>query len=342
MRSGRLRPAQTHRAVRRTRSDGRRLDVRAGRAGAGVRHARFAALRWRSIGPYRGGRVTAVAGVASQPNVYYFGATGGGVWKTEDSGVTWLPVSDGYFFTGSVGALAVAQSNPNVVYAGMGEACVRSNFSEGDGVYKSSDAGRTWTSMGLVQTKQIGRIAVHPTNPDIVFVAALGNVFGPSRERGVFRSIDGGTTWQQRALRERRNRGRRSRDRSARAGHHLRHVLARAAQALGALQRRSRQRTLQVHRRRQHLVRADNAGCPPASRAASVSPCRRSTASGSGPSSRPSTVACSARTMEESSWMRTNDEARIRERSWYYSHIFADTKEHRHGLRADSADLQVV
>ena len=135
-------------------------------------------------------------GIPGQPNVYYFGATGGGVWKTDDAGVSWLPVSDGYFKTGSVGGIAVAPSAPDIVYAGMGEACVRSNFSEGDGVYKSTDAGRSWTSIGLTETKQIGRIAVHPANPDVVYVAALGNVFGPSRERGVFRSRDGGKTWR--------------------------------------------------------------------------------------------------------------------------------------------------
>lgn len=158
---------------------------------------RFGAMRWRSIGPYRGGRVTAVSGVPGQPHTYYMGATGGGVWKTEDGGTSWNAVSDGFFRTGSIGAIAVADANPQVVYVGTGEACVRSNFSEGDGVYRSADGGRTWSSAGLVETKQIGRIRVHPTNPDIVFVAALGNVFGRSRDRGVYRSRDGGRTWQQ-------------------------------------------------------------------------------------------------------------------------------------------------
>ncbi len=157
--------------------------------------ASLAAMRWRSIGPYRGGRVTAVSGARHQRDVYYLGATGGGVWKTDDAGVTWRPISDGFLDRGSIGAIAVADSDPNVVYVGTGEACVRSNFSEGDGVYRSTDAGRTWTHVGLDLTRQIGRIVVDPSNPDVVYVAALGNVFGPSAERGVYRSKDGGRTW---------------------------------------------------------------------------------------------------------------------------------------------------
>src|SRR6185295_16668883 len=133
------------------------------------------ALRWRNIGPFRGGRVTAVAGVASQPLVYYMGATGGGVWKTDDAGVTWKNVSDGFVHSGSVGAIAVAQSNPSIVYAGMGEACLRGNLSSGDGVYKSTDAGATWRHIGLSDSSQIGRIQIHPTNPDIAYVAAVGH-----------------------------------------------------------------------------------------------------------------------------------------------------------------------
>jgi photosystem II stability/assembly factor-like uncharacterized protein len=154
------------------------------------------ALRWRNIGPFRGGRVTAVAGIASQPTVYYMGATGGGVWKTDDAGTTWVNVSDGFFQTGSVGSIAVAQSNPDIVYVGMGEGCLRGNISNGDGVYKSIDAGKTWTRIGLTDTSQIGRLLVHPTNPDIVYVAAIGHPYGPNAERGVFRTTDGGKHWQ--------------------------------------------------------------------------------------------------------------------------------------------------
>ncbi|MGQ0763725.1 MAG: WD40/YVTN/BNR-like repeat-containing protein [Acidobacteriota bacterium] len=153
-------------------------------------------LQWRSIGPFRGGRVTAVAGVVSQPMVYYFGATGGGVWKTTDGGINWEPISDGSVFgTGSVGAIGLSDSDPNTIYVGMGESPIRGNVSHGDGVYKSTDAGKTWKRVGLEDTRQIGRIRVHPKNPDIVYVAALGHIFGPNDQRGVFRSKDGGKTW---------------------------------------------------------------------------------------------------------------------------------------------------
>ena len=143
-------------------------------------------IHWRQIGPFRGGRVLAVAGVTSQPQVYYFGATGGGIWKTTDGGASWIPVSDGQLANGDVGAIAVAESDPNVVYAGMGEACIRGNASPGDGVYKSTDAGRTWKNVGLKDTQQIGSVVVNPRDPNIVFVAALGHQFGPNEQRGVF------------------------------------------------------------------------------------------------------------------------------------------------------------
>jgi photosystem II stability/assembly factor-like uncharacterized protein len=154
-------------------------------------------LRYRSIGPYRGGRVTAVHGVTSQPNTYYFGSTGGGVWKTQDSGNSWEPVADAALKTGSVGALAVSESDPNIVYVGMGEQAIRGNASHGDGVYKSMDSGRTWKHMGLADTRQIGRVRVHPKNPDIVYVCALGHMSGANAERGVYKSVDGGKTWKQ-------------------------------------------------------------------------------------------------------------------------------------------------
>ena len=162
----------------------------------GVDPALFSQMKWRCIGPSRGGRSVAVAGVADQPLLYYMGSTGGGIWKTEDGGNSWNSIGDKFLKTGSVGAIAVAPSDPNVIYVGMGEACVRGNFSHGDGVYKSTDAGKTWTLVGLSDTRQIGKIRVHPKDPNLVYVAALGHVFGANDQRGVFRSKDGGTTWE--------------------------------------------------------------------------------------------------------------------------------------------------
>ena len=157
--------------------------------------ALFGAMKYRMIGPYRGGRATAVAGIPEQPYTFYMGSTGGGVWKTDDAGTSWRNVSDGTFKAGSIGAVAVAPSDPNVVYVGTGSAAPRGNISPGVGMYKSTDAGATWTAAGLEKAGQIGKIAIHPDDPDRVYVAALGTIFGPNPERGVFRSDDGGATW---------------------------------------------------------------------------------------------------------------------------------------------------
>jgi len=157
--------------------------------------AKLDALKWRCIGPPRGGRVVAVAGDPKDRSVFYFGACAGGVWKTTDGGTYWRCVSDGYLGSASISALAVAPSDPNVIYAGTGETAIRLDVSYGDGVYKSTDAGRTWRHLGLRETRFIGRIRVHPQDPDLVYVAALGDVFGANEERGVFRSEDGGKTW---------------------------------------------------------------------------------------------------------------------------------------------------
>ena len=156
----------------------------------------FRALVWRPVGPFRGGRVTAVAGVLDQPLVYYMGATGGGVWKTTDGGLTWQATSDKDFTAGSIGAIAVAPSDPNVVYVGTGESPIRGNLSPGDGMYRSTDAGKTWIKVGLADAGQIAHIAVHPRNADLVYVAVLGHAFAPNATRGVFRSKDGGKTWE--------------------------------------------------------------------------------------------------------------------------------------------------
>ena len=150
---------------------------------------------FRSIGPYRGGRSCAVAGVPGDPMTYYFGGTGGGIWKTQDAGQSWRNVSDGYF-GGSIGAVAVSEWDPNVVYAGGGEKTVRGNVSHGYGMWKSTDAGKTWESLGLDDTRHIGRIRIHPRDPDVVYVSAMGHLYGPNEERGLFRSTDGGATWE--------------------------------------------------------------------------------------------------------------------------------------------------
>ena len=156
----------------------------------------FNGLKWRNIGPFRSGRSLAVAGHADQPLTYYFGATGGGVWKSEDGGNNWKSVSDSTFKSSSVGAITVALSDPNVVYVGMGEADMRSNISFGDGMYKSVNGGKNWQKIGLDKVDAIANIEVHPSNSDIVFAAAMGNPFHPNAERGVYRSKDGGKTWQ--------------------------------------------------------------------------------------------------------------------------------------------------
>lgn len=153
-------------------------------------------LEWRCIGPYRGGRASAVAGHPTDPMVFYFGACNGGVWRTEDGGTYWHNISDGFFGTAAVGALAVAQSDPNVIYAGTGEACIRNDVSSGDGMYRSTDGGKIWRHVGLADTRHIGQIRVHPADPDLVYVAALGHAWGPNEQRGVFRSQDGGATWE--------------------------------------------------------------------------------------------------------------------------------------------------
>lgn len=155
----------------------------------------FRALEWREVGPYRGGRSAAVAGIPQDRETYYFGATGGGVWKSEDGGQRWDNVSDGWF-GGSIGSVAVSEWDPNVIYVGTGEKTVRGNVSHGDGVWKSSDAGRSWEHVGLAESRHVPRMRIHPKNPDLVYACALGHLFGPNEQRGVFRSTDGGKRWK--------------------------------------------------------------------------------------------------------------------------------------------------
>lgn len=152
-------------------------------------------MKWRQIGPFRGGRALTATGVPGDPSTYYFGAVAGGVWKTTDGGASWAPLTDKTPIM-SVGAIAVAPSDPNVIYAGTGESCIRGNISYGDGMYKSMDAGKTWTHMGLEDTRHISKVLIDPANPNVVVVAALGHAFGPNEMRGVFRSEDGGKSWK--------------------------------------------------------------------------------------------------------------------------------------------------
>jgi photosystem II stability/assembly factor-like uncharacterized protein len=170
--------------------------------------ALYQSLRWRNIGPVRGGRSIAASGVRGRKLEAYFGATGGGLWKTTDGGTTWNPVTDGQIDSSSVGAVAVSESNPDVVYIGMGESHIRGNIMQGDGIYKSTDAGKTWTNVGFKTPGfTISRLRIHPTNPDIVYAAVFGNVVAPSPDRGIYRTRDGGKTWQRVLFRDDRTAG---------------------------------------------------------------------------------------------------------------------------------------
>src|SRR5688572_13844651 len=152
-------------------------------------------LNYRLIGPFRGGRSAAVAGSYTNRNTFYFGSTGGGVWKTIDGGSNWKNISDKYF-GGSIGSVSVAPSDPTVVYVGEGESTLRGSVSSGFGIWRSDDAGRSWNNLGLKDTRHIARIVIHPKNPDIVWVAAIGHLFGPNEDRGVFKTINGGKAWK--------------------------------------------------------------------------------------------------------------------------------------------------
>src|SRR5215203_6417583 len=166
------------------------------RSQSSVDPAFFNGLRYRLVGPARGGRVTTVTGVPSQPATFYMGVASGGLFKTTDSGVTWTPITDGKVPVASMGAIAVADTDPNIIYLGTGSDGVRSNVSTGRGMYKSTDGGQTWKFTGLYNAGQIGAVRIHPTNPDIVWAAANGDVFKSNDERGVFKTIDGGQTWR--------------------------------------------------------------------------------------------------------------------------------------------------
>ena len=156
----------------------------------------YSNVKWRNIGPFRGGRSVASSGVIGQPLTYYMGSTGGGVWKTTDAGISWKNISDGFFKMGSVGAIAVAESDPNIVDVGMGEHAAKGVMtSMGDGVYKSMDAGQSWTHLGLDNSRHISDVIIHPSNSDVVYVAVQGAQYGDSEDRGIYKSLDGGSSW---------------------------------------------------------------------------------------------------------------------------------------------------
>lgn len=156
----------------------------------------YSSLEYRLVGPFRGGRSAAVTGVPGQPNRYYFGAAGGGVWKTLDGGRSWSNISDGYF-GGSIGAVEVAQSDPNVIYVGGGEKTLRGNVSSGYGIWRTSDGGKTWQKAGLPNSRHVPRLRVHPTDHNTVYAAVLGNIYKPTADRGIYKTTDGGQTWKQ-------------------------------------------------------------------------------------------------------------------------------------------------
>ncbi len=287
--------------------------------------ALLAGLKWRSIGPARGGRSQAVAGSSSRPLEYYFGATGGGLWKTTDGGVTWRAVSDKFFSSSSVGAVAVAESNPDVVYVGMGETELRGNIIQGDGVYKSTDGGKTFTHVGLEKTLAISRIRIHPTNPDIVYVAALGDPYGPNPERGVFKSTDGGKIMDAIALPRRQDRRGRSVDGYRASRRAVRRPVGGISDAALALERRPGQRPVQDHRWRGHVDRTH----PQArsSQAALGKNWRLGIRRGRESRLRHHRGADGGVFVSDdggASWKRINDDRRLRQRAFYYTRIYAD------------------
>ena len=213
-----------------------------------INPALFSSMEWRSIGPHRGGRVVAVAGDPVDPMTFYFGACAGGLWKSTDGGTYWRNVSDGFFKTSAVGAVAVSDSDPNVVYVGMGEACLRGNVCHGDGVYRSTDGGGSWTHLGLEDTRHIARVRMHPGDPDLVYVAAMGHAFGSNDDRGVFRSKNGGKSWDKVLFKSPQGRRDGPVHGPQQPKNPIRRHLSGAAISLDLCQWRSGQRTAQVPR----------------------------------------------------------------------------------------------
>ena len=297
--------------------------VYAGSVASQVNPELFGGMKWRQIGPFRGGRVVAVSGVPGDPATWYFGAVAGGVWKSTNAGNTWQPMFDGQKIA-SIGAIAVADSDHNIIYVGTGEACPRGDITYGDGVYKSVDAGKTWQHIGLTDTRQIGAIIVDPHNPDIVFVAALGHAFGPNEERGIFRTGDGGKTWQRVLFRDRDTGGidivfdpRNSHTLFASLWQMRRQPWGFSSGGPGSGLYRSTDGGLS-------WKQIDGHGLP-------AGPLGRIGVSVSGADSNRVYAAIEAKEggifrSDDAGdhWMRINPDHRFRQRAWYYSHIFAD------------------
>src|SRR6184192_3540306 len=283
----------------------------------------FSGMKWRQVGPFRGGRVVAVSGVPGDPATWYFGAVAGGVWKSTNAGSTWQPVFDEQKIA-SIGAIAVADSDHNIIYVGTGEACPRGNITYGDGVYKSLDAGKTWQHLGLRDTRHIGAIVVDPRNPDVVFVAALGHAFGPNDERGIFRTGDGGKTWQRVLFRDRDSGGidvvfdpRNPNTLFASLWQMRREPWGFSSGGAGSGLYRSNDGGFTWKLLEDH-------GLPDG-------PLGRIGVSVSGADSNRVYAAIEAKEGGVfrsddggDSWMRVNSDHRFRQRAWYYSHIFAD------------------
>jgi photosystem II stability/assembly factor-like uncharacterized protein len=292
-------------------------------ARAQVNQEFYGALKWRQIGPFRGGRVVAVSGVPGDPATWYLGAVAGGVWKSSNAGYTWRPIFDDQKIA-SIGAIAVADSDHNIIYVGTGEACPRGDITYGDGVYKSLDGGKTWQHVGLTDTRHIGAIIVDPNNPDIVFVAALGHAFGPNEERGIFRSGDGGKTWQRVLFRDRDTGGidvvfdpGNPQTLFASLWQMRRQPWGFSSGGPGSGLYRSTDGGF-------HWTQIEGHGLP-------VGPLGRIGVSVSGADSHRVYAAIEAKEGgifrsddAGGSWTRINSDHRFRQRAWYYSHIFAD------------------
>jgi hypothetical protein len=287
----------------------------------------FKGMKYRLIGPFRGGRSLTAAGIPGDPTTYYFGATGGGVWKSTDGAMTWSPVFDKEG-SGDIGSLAVANSDHNIIYVGTGEACIRGNISQGDGVYKSLDGGKTWKNIGLRDSRAIGKVIINPNNPDIVFVAALGHPYGPNAERGIFRTTDGGKTWEKVLYKDENTGGIDVAFDPHNPNIIVCRALAGAPHFVDSIRRRPRQRTLSLERWRHNLEAPRRAR--PAER-----PVRTHRHRGRANSDRVYAL-IEARNPDGGlyrsddggeTWDFVNPSHSLWQRPWYYMHIFADPKD---------------